>query len=354
MKRDLDALMIRPGASLREAMVAIDQGSAAIALVVGSEGYLVGVLSDGDIRRALIHGASLNEPVDPYVSKDPAVLPGGFDRAAALDLMRARRLSQIPEVDAEGRLIGLHVLHEVLGADGKNNWAIVLAGGRGTRLGEFTAETPKPMLRVAGRPILERLILHLVGSGVERIFLSVNYLAEQIEGHFKDGADFGCSIEYLREDPAKPLGTGGPLRLLRDQIGLPASPVVVANGDLVVSFSLRSLLQAHDEAEAAMTVALKEYDHEVPYGVANLRSDDSRFIKELVEKPRWWGLVNAGIYVVDPRLLDMVPPDCPYPLTDLASNCLRKGERVAGWQLAEEWHDIGRPDELQKARGESW
>jgi len=242
----------------------------------------------------------------------------------------------------------------VLGADAKDNWAVVLAGGRGARLGEFTADTPKPMLPVAGRPILERLILHLVGSGVERIFLSVNHLAEQIEGHFKDGADFGCSIEYLREDPAKPLGTGGPLRLLRDQIGLPPSPVIVANGDLVVSFSLSSLLEAHDEAEAAMTVALKEYDHEVPYGVANLRPDDSRFIKDLVEKPRWWGLVNAGIYVVDPELLDMVPPDCSYPLTDLASNCLIEGKRVAGWQLAEEWHDIGRPDELKKARGESW
>lgn len=348
----LQRLTVRPGEDLRAAMARIEQGEAAIVLLVDEAGLLLGTLSDGDIRRALLGGASLADPVDPYVSREPVTVRKGADRAAVLDLMKARRLSQIPEVDADGRLLHLHVMHEVLGSGAKPNRAVVLAGGRGTRLGELTAATPKPMLRVAGRPIIERLLLHLVGSGIRHIYLSVSYLADQIADHFGDGTDFGCTIEYLQEEPETPLGTGGPLRLLHDRGQRPQEPLLVLNGDLVSTFSVQGILEAHQRGTAAMTIAVREYAHDVPFGVVDLRPEQDGLIERVVEKPRWSGYVNAGIYVIEPRLLASIPGGCTYPITDLIRTCLDAGETLVGWHLTDEWHDIGRPAELARARGD--
>ena len=350
--RPLDALTIRPGESVRGAMARIEQGEVAIVLMVDETGRLLGTVSDGDLRRALLAGANLDEGIGPYVCRTPVTVPKGTDRAAVLDLMRARRLNQIPEVDSDGRLLYLHVLREVLGSAPKPNRALVLAGGRGTRLGELTAATPKPMLRVAGRPIIERLVLHLVGSGIQHIYLSVSYLAEQIEEYFRDGADFGCTIEYLNEDPDTPLGTGGPLGLLLDRNNAPQAPLLVLNGDLIATFSVQGILEAHERAAAAMTVAVREYAHDVPFGVVKLRPDQDGLIDWVEEKPRWTGYVNAGIYVVEPRLLSLIPRGCLYPITDLIRTCIERGETLAGWQLTDDWHDIGRPAELARARGD--
>lgn len=345
------SLTIRPGTTIRAAMERIDDNQVAIVLMVDAHGRLLGTVTDGDVRRALLAGASLQDEVDPHVSRDPITVREGPGRAAILDLMKARKLNQIPEVDAEGRLLRLHVMHDVLGAAWKPNSAVILAGGRGTRLGQLTESTPKPMLRVAGRPIIERLVLHLVGSGIEHIYLSVSYLAAQIRDYFRDGSEFGCCIEYLSEDPDAPLGTGGPLRLLLDRASPPGEPLLVLNGDLIASFSVQGILDAHERAGSAITVALREYAHDVPFGVVDVRSGDHGRIRGLEEKPRWSGQVNAGIYVVEPRILPMIPPGCSYPITDLIRSCLDQGEVVTGWGLVDEWHDVGRPVELARARG---
>ena len=348
--RILGRELIEPGVSIREAMVVIDRAGIGIALMVDARRGLVGTVSDGDIRRALLGDASLDDPVDAFVQRDPLTVPDGSDRAAVLDLMRARRRSQIPIVGPDGTLTGLHVLQEVIGADAKPNAAVVLAGGRGTRLGELTASTPKPMLLVAGRPILERLVLHLVGSGITDIFLSIGHHGAQIESHFGDGVDFGSSIRYLREDPEKPLGTGGPLRLLIDQTGVPRQPILVMNGDLVTSFSVSEILATHGQSAATMTIAVREYVHDVPYGVASV--DAQGRVRALEEKPNWTGLVNAGIYVIEPKILQTIPGGVSYPITDLAADCISSGKRVQAWELTAEWHDIGRPHEFARARGE--
>jgi dTDP-glucose pyrophosphorylase len=350
--KPLDHLLVSADRSIREVMSTIDRGEEAIALVVAANGTLEGTVTDGDIRRALLAGASLDDTVAPFVSRDPVTVAEGADRAAVLDLMRARELNQIPVVDDAGRLVGLHVVREVLGAEARSNCAVVLAGGRGTRLGQLTTTTPKPLLRVAGRPILERIVLHLVGSGINTVYLAVGYLADQIRAHFGTGADFGCSIRYLEDDPDTPLGTGGPLRALLDLRTPPSDPVIVLNGDLVTSFSVGGILQHHAQSRAAMTVALREYVHDVPFGVARLEEGDLRFISRLDEKPLWSGLVNAGIYVIDPAVIDTIPAGVTYPITDLVSACLARGDRVAGWRLTGEWHDIGRPVEFARARGE--
>ena len=349
---ELLTLTIVPGQTIREAMVCIEQNELRIALLRDAEGRLLGTVSDGDIRRALLQGAGLEDLVDPYVNKDPVTVAPDAERTAVLDLMTARDLDQIPVVDARRRLVGLHVLKEVLGNAVRPNPAVILAGGRGTRLGQLTEYTPKPMLPVAGRPILERLVLHLVGSGIRQVFLSVSYLAEQIRAHFGDGSDFGCQIEYLVEPIEQPLGTGGPLRLLRDRVPELNAPALVLNGDLVASFSVAGIFDAHARHDAVMTMALREYAHDVPFGVVELDRDTQVHVRTLEEKPRWSAHVNAGIYVVEPGLLGRIPPGVNYPITELVRGCLERGERVAGWQLLGEWHDVGRPTELATARGQ--
>jgi hypothetical protein len=208
----LAKLKVLEGAVLREAMQAIDRGACEIAFVVDASEKLLGTVTDGDVRRALLAGATLEDPVGPVMNRRFTAVDENASRAEVLDLMKARTLGQVPVTDSQGRLVGLHLLREMLGREEKPNWAVVMAGGRGERLRPLTDSIPKPMVCVAGRPILERIVLHLVGQGIRRIFLAVNYMADVIEDHFGDGRSFGCGIQYLRE--VRPLGTGGALALL--------------------------------------------------------------------------------------------------------------------------------------------
>jgi NDP-sugar pyrophosphorylase family protein len=279
----------------------------------------------------------------------PTVLAKPADgRADVLDLMRALGLREMPIVDIDGRLRGIHLETDILGLPLCKSWAVVMAGGRGTRLAPLTSDTPKPMLPVAGRPILERLVLHLVGSGIKKIFLSVNYLAEKIEKHFGDGRRYGCTIEYLREDTDCPLGTGGALGLLSDMGYAPKMPLLVMNGDLITSFSAQDLLRTHRSLGAAATVAVSKYEHQVPFGV--LEASDGR-LSRIVEKPTHSWLVNAGIYAIEPELLTRIPRGELFPITRLFEDCLRRQEQVGLWQLTDHWQDIGRPAELAQAQG---
>lgn len=350
MNERLQAILLDEQASLREAMTVIDKGAVEIALMVDAEHRLLGTVSDGDIRRALLGGADLDDAVTPSIARQPKVVGPETGRAEVLDLMRAQTLNQIPVVDAQRRVVGLHVLQELLGAAERDNWAVIMAGGRGTRLAPLTDHLPKPMLKVAGRPILERLVLHLVGSGVRRIFLSVNYLAEMVEEHFGDGSDFGCTIEYLREERGRPLGTGGALGLLADLGHEPRRPLLAMNGDLVTQFSVADLLSSHDESGALATVAVRAYAHDIPFGVVHV--DGTKLVR-FQEKPVASWPINAGIYVLDPRLLPRVPRGELFPLPGLLEDCLRRGEPVNVWRTTDDWQDIGRPGELASARGQA-
>lgn len=338
---------VASGETLREAMRVIERFSTAICLVLDGEGRLTGSLSDGDVRRALLAGASLDDPVDRWCRNDPTTVPLGTDRAAVLDLMRALQVPQIPEVDDQRRVVRLHLLKEIVGGATLPNLAVILAGGQGTRLRAVTGDLPKPMVRVAGRPILERLVLHLVGSGVTEIHLAVGYRSEIIEDHFGDGSAFGCRIVYLHEE--RPLGTAGPLRALLDA-PLPPEPVLVLNGDLVTSFSVRGLLAAHRDSGASITVAVSDYSHEVPYGVIEADEVTGR-VTGIREKPTWIGTVNAGVYALGPDVIATIPEDRAVPMTEVVGACLDRGDTVTAWPVVGDWHDVGRPQDLMRARG---
>lgn len=334
-------------ATLRDCLVLIVKHDVGIVHLVDEQNRLVGVLDAATIHHALISGANVADPARDHVRPPATTVPPDHSRAHVLDVMRALRIPEVPVVDDSGRVVGVHAGDRLIGGERRRNWALVMAGGRGTRLAPLTDTIPKPMLPVAGRPILERLVLHLVGTGIERIFISVNYLGDVIEKHFVDGAGFGCAIEYLREDPGRPLGTGGPLGLLRGHE--PDAPVLVMNGDLITEFPAGDLLDAHAESGVLATVATSPYQHQVPFGV--LEANHGQRLRRIVEKPTFSWSVNAGIYVVEPALLSRIPDGSPYPITRLLDECIDRGEPVGVWPLQGDWQDIGRPEELARARG---
>ena len=342
MYHQLDSCKISLGATIFQALEAIDLGCVEIALVLDSENRLVGILTDGDIRRALLKGATLHCAVDSIVQRNFTAVGPGVSRAEVIDLMQARTIAQIPVVNEKSCLIGLHLLHEVIGSIERSNWAIIMAGGRGSRLGNLTQNLPKPMIRVAGRPILERLVLHLVGFGIRKIFLAVNYLGHIVEQHFGDGSLYGCEISYLHE--ATPLGTGGALSLLPKK---PKDPVLVLNGDLVTQADIGAMLEFHLSKQNEMTIGLREYSHTVPYGCVELRGSQ---IVQIQEKPVLTRLVNTGIYVIDPQVLTLVPREVEFPITNLIEELLKNQKRVGGFEITGDWIDVGQKTELKMAR----
>ncbi len=215
-----------------------------------------------------------------------------------------------------------------------------MAGGEGRRLRPLTDRTPKPMIRVAGRPMLERIVLLLVGHGIRHIYVAVNYMADAIVDHFGDGGRFGCRIEYLRETMAH--GTGGALSLLPRP---PSEPLIVMNGDLVTQVDIGRLLAFHAREGVAATLAARHYQTEIPYGVVAERAGR---LHELVEKPTADYLINAGIYVLDPAVLSLVPKETFFPITDLFAKLLARQLPVAVYQVEEDWIDVGRRDETSR------
>jgi dTDP-glucose pyrophosphorylase len=345
MRQELSLLLIDADATILDALRAIDAGAEAILFVCDQSRRIIGALTDGDVRRAILRGAavdsrSLREAMRP----DFVWVPPHTGRAEVLDIMRARQIGQVPVLDEEGRLCGLHTMRQMISVAERPNRGLLLAGGRGTRLHPITATVPKPMVTVAGRPILERLVLHLMSCGIRRFTLSVNYLAHVIEEHFGDGSRFGCEIEYLRESEA--LGTGGPVSLLQPP---PSIPLLVLNGDLVTQCDVGRLLDFHVDGGYAATLGVRPHAVEVPFGVAVV--DGDRLIG-LREKPTERMLINAGVYVLSPEAIGLAPPRREYPITELFERCLQEDLPVGAHFLQEDWLDVGRPEELRRARGE--
>ncbi|NBB51067.1 CBS domain-containing protein [Rhizobium sp. CRIBSB] len=344
MKAWQDAL-IAPDADIREALKVIDRTGAGIALVVDAERRLIGTLSDGDIRRALIRGAALEDPCVGPSHRDPLTAGPELDRGGVLGLLRSQKLRQLPIVDADRRVVGLATLADYLDIPERPHGVIIMAGGRGTRLAELTRTTPKPMLHIGPRPILETIVQNFADQGFRNIFLAVNYKAEQIEAHFGDGSDRGLNIRYLHE--TRPLGTCGALSLLPDD--RPEGPIIVTNGDVLSKEDYGFVMDRHLASGADGSMLVREYEMQVPFGVVDQADGAVRSIRE---KPTQRFTINGGVYVLSPRAVSLVPHDVFFDMPQLLQKMLESGLPLRTHAADSYWVDIGRMADFEKANAE--
>lgn len=344
----MSELPLRPDAPLVQAVRAIEASRRRIAVVADADGCLLGTLTDGDIRRCLLAGGSLDTPLSEAMNPRPMSADVNSPEAYLLDLMRSRNVMSVPLVDARGRVARLVHLSdlspsEVAQGDASGfAFAVIMAGGEGMRLRPITEHIPKPMVDIGGAPLLERQVQRLVDAGLGRIYISLNYLGEIIESHFGDGSRHGLEIAYLRE--REKLGTAGALSLLPER---PDKPFIVMNGDILTDCDFSSLHAFHQTHGALVTVAAIDYRVNIPYGVIRM---EGVYAAELVEKPSQQFLCNAGIYAVSPAALDLLQGEGHCNMTDIIDSCLRQNLPVAVFPMHEYWSDIGTPDDLAKAR----
>jgi dTDP-glucose pyrophosphorylase len=337
---------LSPEAPLVEAVRAIENSRRRIAVVVSNEGSLLGTLTDGDVRRCLLAGGSLTTPLSKAMNSHPLSASLGSSDSYLLGVMQRGNILAVPLVDTAGRFAKLVHLTDLAPAESCEAagfaFAVIMAGGEGLRLRPITENIPKPMVDIGGVPLLERQISRLVKAGLERVYLSVNYLSHVIEEHFSDGGSFGLEIRYLRE--REKLGTGGALSLLPER---PDSPIIVMNGDILTTSDFGSLYAFHQSHSAHVTVAAIDYRINIPFGV--IHNEGAR-VTGLAEKPSQSFLCNAGIYAISPVVLEQLPHGSAYNMTDLINSCLTAGQTVAVFPVHEYWSDIGTPAELDKAR----
>ncbi|WP_243439147.1 nucleotidyltransferase family protein [Fundidesulfovibrio soli] len=335
---DWRALAIAPDLPFLEAIRKIESGAQQIALVVDGSGRLLGTVSDGDVRRAILSNIPLDSPVSRVMEGSPTTILKDEGRLAALLKMKEKLIRHIPVVDQTGHLIGLETLSDLLHLNLMPNSVLLMAGGLGTRLGDLTRDCPKPLLNVGPKPILEIILENFIEYGFKRFYISLNYKGEMIKEYFGDGSRWGVSIHYIWE--TQRLGTAGALSLLPEK---PQHSLVVMNGDILTRVNFRHMLDFHEQQRAAATMAVKEYSFQVPYGVVRIK-DGTRMIS-LDEKPVQSFFVSAGIYILRPELIELVPRGMPYDMPDLFQALLSQGDQPSVFPVHEYWLDIGqRPD----------
>jgi dTDP-glucose pyrophosphorylase/CBS domain-containing protein len=334
----LPRLVLTPGSSLTEAMRRLDETRQGIVLVVDDEGRLVGTITDGDLRRAVLDGSDLSSPVELLLARKastpyarPISVPTGTSKSEIAELMERHTIRQVPVVDAEGRPVDLVTAGDLLSRR-MGLSAVVMAGGRGERLSPLTDEVPKPMLPLAGRPVLDYIVAQLRGADVRDIIITTHYLAEQIEDYFLDGGEHQVNITYAREE--KPLGTAGSLGVLPP----PTGPLLVINGDVVTDLDFVAFHEFHIGHKAAMTVAIRRMEHEIPYGVVEISGTAVTGIRE---KPSFPYFVNAGVYLCQPEVVSLIPRGVRFDMTQLMEAILAGGGSVAAFPVWEYWRDIG-------------
>jgi dTDP-glucose pyrophosphorylase len=329
-------------ATLHQAISCLDESSLQIVIVVADDGRLLGTLTDGDIRRGLLRGLEMSSTVESIIYHEPLVVPPQWGRDIVLQLMQANKVHQLPVVDENRFVVGLHLWNELLAPSRRSNMMVIMAGGRGTRLGVHTDNCPKPLLPIGGKPMLEHIIERAKSEGLEHFVLAVHYLRQMIEDHFGDGKKLHVKIEYLRE--SSPLGTAGALGLLRTK---PTEPFLVTNGDVLTDIRYGELLDFHirQSANATMAVRLHEWQH--PFGVVKTKGVD---IIGFEEKPVARSHINAGIYVLEPNVLDSIDSNEHCDMPTLFARLQNKQARTIVYPMHEPWLDVGRPSDLEKAR----
>lgn len=345
MKQHWQQVLIKPETTLRTTIEVIDRGALQIALVVDERDKLVGVVTDGDIRRALIRGFSLEHPVADVMNKRPKIAALNDSKTQLIAIMEGHHLYQLPVVDDQGRVVRLESLQALYKQPSYPNPVFLMAGGFGTRLRPYTEDCPKPLLEIGGKPILETIIENFVKSGFRTFYIAVHYRSAQIKDYFGDGGRWGVSIAYI--DEVEPMGTAGAIGLLPDD--LPDVPLIVMNGDILTQIDFSRLLAYHNEQQAIATLCVRQYEYQIPYGVVNL---DQQRVIGIEEKPLQSCLANAGIYVLDHSLIKSIAAQKKLDMPTLLNQQVAAGEVVSVFPVNDYWLDIGREADFLRAQGE--
>jgi len=342
--KDIKKIVISSTATIKEAMQKIDDGALKIALVADDNLKLLGTISDGDIRRAILNGISIEENITNIYNTNAIRAYIDTPKDELRRLSKHHHILRIPIVDKNEKLLYMELVEDLSMPSTKPNKVILMVGGLGTRLRPLTENTPKPMLHVGGKPILETIIERFASYGYVDIVMCIGYKSHVIQDYFGDGSEFGVSIEYVLED--KRMGTAGALSLLDRKL---REPFFVMNGDLLTNVNFEHLCDYHTKHKAKATMCVREYDFQVPFGVVNLNDHD---ITSIEEKPVHSFFVSAGIYMLDPDCIDMIPKDEYYDMPTLFEKMIEKHDKIISFPLREYWLDIGRLDEYEKANKE--
>lgn len=336
-------ILVPSNHSLLETMQIIDCTSLQFAIVVDEENRLIGTVTDGDVRRGILRGESLESPIIHIMNPHPIIATDQDAKSHCHMLMRTKKLKQLPIVNNRKQVVDVlfkdHIVTPI-----NDNTVILMAGGLGTRLRPLTDQLPKPMLKVGGKPILETIIKGFKKCGYKNFILSVNYKKEMIQNYFQDGGAFGVNITYIEED--KRMGTAGALSLLSER---PTKPIFVMNGDILTQVNFEQLMEFHLEHQAVATMCVREYEYQIPFGVIETNGASLVSIKE---KPVHKSFVNAGIYVLNPEVFDYIPQDVFYDMPSLFETVMGQGNVTAAFPIREYWLDIGRMDDFEKANHE--
>lgn len=351
-KTPVSKFSVRMSDSIHDAIVCIDHSARiSIALILDDQDRLINTITDGDVRRGILAGISLNEPVSKLLPikattphPKPVTAPADTDPDLFLQIMQEKSVKQLPLIDKEGRVVEIVALNEVLPPPKLPLQAVVMAGGLGTRLRPLTDTVPKPMLSVGGRPLMELTIEKLHDAGIDQVNISTNYRAADIVEHFGDGNAFGVNLNYINED--SPLGTAGALGLMN----VPEKTLLVINGDIITQVDLAAMLAYHKEHQAVLTIGVRQYGVQVPYGVIECNGPT---VCKLTEKPHMSFLVNAGIYLLEPSVYAYIPKGERMDMTDLIQHLLDGNHSVVSFPIIEYWLDIGQPADYERAQNDS-
>lgn len=338
---DWNTVSVNSTDNMKKVLETISEGNMQIALVVDDGCHLAGTVTDGDIRRALLRGDGLETPVHTLMNDNP--ITGLLDEDESLwqRTMRRHSLSHLPLLNSAGCIVGL--TRYITPQEPRHDNAVVLmVGGLGSRLAPLTQARPKPLLEVGSKPILETIIENFASHGFHRLYLCINYKGDMIRKYFGDGSRWNVEITYIEEKSR--MGTAGALSLLPE---MPDSPFFIMNGDLLTQVDFVRLLRFHQKQAAAATLCVREYTHQIPYGVVDL---DGHTVTGMLEKPSHRVHVNAGIYMLNPEALKLIPGNGYFDMPDLINLILEKNMSVTSFPIHEYWIDIGQIQEFQQAR----
>ncbi len=342
MKKNWQNALLGPETPIFDALRVVDDASLKLALVVDKENKLLGVVTDGDVRRGILEGVPLHDPVSMIMNGSPQTASVNDDTDFLKTFMRNQGIDHLPVLDIEGHVVGLELLSELLTSEPLPGCVVLMAGGLGSRLHPLTSDCPKPLLPIGEKPLLETIIREMCTQGFQRFYITINYLGEKVRDYFGDGSSLGVEICYIEEESR--LGTAGALSLLPTE---EEHPIVIVNGDVLTKLNFRHLLQFHHESRARATMCVSHYDFTVPYGVARVRD---RQLVAIDEKPELKYLVNAGIYAVDADVVSELKKGERQDMTDVFNRLIADRDTAVVFPIREYWIDIGRASDLELAR----